>query len=262
MNETTSPLDPVTAPELSRMSSVAHAYFTRPGGVSKGLYEGLNTGVGSKDKQEHVTENRALAARHLSADPANLVTVYQVHSADAVIVDEPIAGERPKADAMATAKPGLMLGVQTADCGPVLFADETAGVIGAAHAGWKGATGGVLEAALDAMEQLGAKRPDITAVLGPTISAENYEVGPEFIDRLLTIQPDNDRWISASIKPGHGMFDLPGYIVDRLNQQGVTARWTGQCTYADDTNFFSYRRTTHRAEPDYGRQLSAIYLKP
>jgi len=261
MTKTERPLSPVLASELARFDTISHAYFTRPGGVSKGLYEGLNTGIGSSDNPEHVRINRSLAAGHLGTTEEKLTTVYQIHSADAVIVEASFEGERPKADALVTKTPGLIIGVQTADCGPVLFADPTAGIIGAAHAGWKGATGGILESTLDAMERLGANRANITAILGPTISAANYEVGPEFIDRLMAIDKTNERWIRPSPNARHGMFDLPGYIVDRLQQQGVAASWTGQCTYGDEGNFFSYRRTTHRSEPDYGRQLSAICLK-
>jgi YfiH family protein len=225
------------------------------------LYEGLNTGLGSDDDVDHVRTNRALATRHLGVDHDRLVTVYQVHSPDAIIVDAPLSGDRPKADGLVTKTPGLVIGVQTADCGPVLFADEKAGVIGAAHAGWKGATGGVLESTLDAMEKLGASRTSIIAILGPTISAGNYEVGPEFIDRLRSLDEANQRWFGPSKNDGHAMFDLPGYIVDRLEKQGVASGWTGQCTYADEAGFYSYRRTTHRKETDYGRQLSALCLK-
>lgn len=254
-------LAPVFSEELSRLPAVSHAFFTRPGGVSQGIYEGLNVGIGSNDDPSRVMTNRKMATEYLGAEADNLVTLYQVHSPDVLIIDEPLKGERPKADGLATNKPGLVLGVLTADCGPVLFADHEAGVIGACHAGWKGATGGVLEATLEAMNRLGAKNSNITAILGPTISSDNYEVGPEFIDRLIALSADNAQWIGPSENTDHGMFDLPGYIVDRLSQSGVTAAWTGQCTYADEMNFFSYRRTTHRGEPDYGRQLSAICIR-
>ena len=262
MTGTKSPnLTPVFSQDLTALSGLNHAYFTRPGGVSEGIYAGLNVGVGSNDDQARVKTNRKMACEFLGMQADNLITLYQIHSPDVLIVDRPIKGERPGADGLATRTPGLMLGVLTADCGPVLFADENAGVIGACHAGWKGATGGVLESTIEAMEKLGAKRHAITAVLGPTISQENYEVGPEFIDRLVAMDTANTAWLSPSRNADHGMFDLPGYVVNRLQKASVTATWTGQCTYEDEENFFSYRRTTHRREPDYGRQLSAICLK-
>ncbi len=253
-------LTPVFSGELSEFPTVRHAFFTRPGGISKGIYEGLNVGIGSNDDPLKVMTNRKMAAEFLGAEAENLVTLYQVHSPEVLIVEKPLNGERPKADGLVTNKPGLVLGVLTADCGPVLFADQEAGVIGACHAGWKGATGGVLESTLETMNRLGAKNSNITAILGPTISPDNYEVGPEFIDRLITLATNNAQWIGPSENAGHGMFDLPGYIVDRLKKSGVSSAWTGQCTYADELNFFSYRRTTHRGEPDYGRQLSAICI--
>ncbi len=254
-------LRPVTSQALSAADNIRHAFFTRPGGVSRGIYAGLNVGVGSDDDPAAVRTNRALTAEYLQCSPEHLVTLFQVHSPDVIVVSEPVNGDRPKADGLVTDRPDLMIGVLTADCGPVLFADSKSGVVGAAHAGWKGATSGVLESTLDKMESLGARRENITAILGPTISATNYEVGPEFVERLVSLDRQNDRWLSPSQNAGHAMFDLPGYIVSRLARQGVIAQWTGQCTYGDEANFFSYRRTTHRGEPDYGRQLSAICLK-
>ncbi|MCB1384647.1 MAG: peptidoglycan editing factor PgeF [Nitratireductor sp.] len=251
--------NPVIAPQLA-LSGIGHGFFTREGGVSTGLYRGLNTGIGSNDDPRHVMENRARVARYFGLPPQGLATLYQIHSPDAVILAGPIAGERPKADGMATATPGIVLGVQTADCGPVLFADADAGVVGACHAGWKGATGGVMESTVEAMEQLGATRAGIRAVLGPTISGRSYEVGPEFSERLIALDPGNTRWLAPSQNPGHAMFDLPGYIVNRLRSAGIEAASTGQCTYEDEARFFSYRRTTHRKEADYGRQISAICL--
>lgn len=253
--------DPVTHERLAAAGgAIRHGFFTRRGGVSNGIYGDLNTGSGSKDDPANVAENRARAARALGADPTSLVTVYQVHSPDVAAVTAPFAGERPKADAMVTATPGLALGVLTADCGPVLFADAKAGVVGAAHAGWRGAVSGVLENTISAMEQLGARREDIVAVLGPTISRANYEVGGEFRDTFLNQDRGNDRYFSASATIGHIMFDLPAYILDRLAGAGVRAAATGHCTYADEARFFSFRRTTHRGEPDYGRQISAIMI--
>ena len=252
-------LNPVTAPALAG-NNIRHGFFTREGGVSEGIYRGLNTGIGSSDEREKVLENRSLVASRLQVPAQNLATLYQIHSNSVLEIDRPPSGERPKSDALVTATPGIAIAVLTADCGPVLFADAENGVIGAAHAGWKGATGGILENTVVAMEALGAKRENIRAVLGPTISQANYEVGPEFVDRLAALDPANDRWLAPSGNEGRAMFDLPGYIVSRLQGFGIAAEWTGECTYADEDRFFSYRRTTHRKEPDYGRQISAICL--
>lgn len=255
--------DPLRSPELERFASngIRHGFFTRAGGVSEGIYRGLNAGVGSNDAPEKVAENRARIANWMGVAPTHLVTLYQVHSADALVVREPFSGDRPKADAMVTDTPGIALGVLTADCGPVLFADPQAQVIGAAHAGWKGAFTGVLEATIEAMEKLAAKRENITAVLGPSISAANYEVGPEFVARFVDADPANAVWFKPSAKDGHSMFDLNGYTVDRLSKAGVIASMLSRCTYAEEELFFSYRRTTHLGEPDYGRQISAIALE-
>lgn len=241
---------------------VAHGFFTRAGGVSEGLYRGLNVGLGSNDSREAVLENRARVAAWLGARDGSLATVHQTHSTDVALVEEPWANEsRPAADALVTDRPGIALGVLTADCGPVLFADAEAGVIGAAHAGWKGATGGIVENTVAAMERLGAKRERIAATLGPTITRRAYEVGPEFVERLTALDKENARFLSPSVRAGHAMFDLPGYILARLETAGVAARFTGHCTYGEEERFFSFRRTTHRGEPDYGRQISAIILR-
>ncbi len=255
-------LQPVTCERLNASSpAIRHGFFTRRGGVSQGIFASLNTGIGSGDDRAAVDENRTRVLANLGASAPLFAAPRQVHSAIAVVADRPWSpDERPKADAVVTATPGVPLGVLTADCGPVLFADPAARVIGAAHAGWKGATGGILENTVAAMESLGARRENIIATLGPTISAGNYEVGPEFVDRLHTLDSANARFFSASVNAGHAMFDLPGYIVERLRACGVPAGWTGQCTYAQEAEFFSYRRTTHRAEPDYGRQISTIML--
>ena len=255
-----SELSPVTSPALEH-PGVRHGFFTRPGGVSQGIYEGLNVGLGSSDDPEAVMENRAIAADWLGTAAQNLLTVYQVHSCDVVIATGPFGDERPQVDAIVTSTPGLAIGILTADCGPVLFLDPQARVAGAAHAGWKGATGGILEATVSAMEELGANRTNIQAVLGPMISQENYEVGPEFVERLTLLDPQNGKWLAPSANEGHAMFDLPGYILNRLGEAGVSACWTGQCTYEEEGLFYSYRLKTHRAEPDYGRQLSAICLE-
>lgn len=251
--------DPLRSEMLG--SGIAHGFFTRMGGVSGGLYHGLNVGLGSADDPECVAENRRRAAVTLGVEPVRLACPHQVHSPDIVTVDAPFPGKRPEADGIVTATPGLAIGVLTADCGPVLFADAEARVVGAAHAGWKGALTGVLENTIAAMEGLGASRECITAVLGPTISQESYEVGPEFVDRLTKAEPADERWFVPSQRPGHAMFDLAGYIVDRLTAAGVTASSLGHCTYVDEERFFSYRRATHRGETDYGRQISAIALE-
>lgn len=242
---------------------IRHGFFTRRDGHSTGLYHSRNCGLGSGDDRDIVLQNRASVARSLGVDDNRLATPYQIHSAVVHVADDMIDDNaRPEADAVVTSKPNLAIGVVTADCGPVLFADPEARVIGAAHAGWKGATSGILEATLDTMIAEGATRTRITAVLGPTITQANYEVGPEFVTRLLDQSIGNDAFFIPSTKPDHALFDLPGYIVARLNSCGIaSASFTGQCTYADEADFFSYRRTTHRSEPDYGRQISAIALQ-
>jgi YfiH family protein len=250
-------------PVLASQRNIRHAFFTRQGGVSEGVYASLNGGVGSSDDPLSVQENRRRMAETLEVAPEALISVYQVHSPDAVIVEGPWQGERPKADAMVTSVPGLALGVTTADCGPVLFADAQARVIGAAHAGWRGAMTGVLESTVIAMERLGAKREKIVAVLGPTISQKAYEVGPDFIERFTTEAPGHVRFLKEAMRPDHAMFDLPGFIGARLEASGIGAFTDlGLCTYSDEERLFSYRRTTHRKEPDYGRLISAIALTP
>jgi len=251
---------PILSEQLKEIPGIAHGFFTRAGGVSSGIYHGLNTGIGSHDDAEKVTENRNRIADYLNVPHTHLVTPYQVHSPDAIIIDGPWQDERPQADAVVTKTPGVAAAILTADCGPVLFADKNAGIVGAAHAGWKGATGGILEATIEAMEQLGAQRKNVIAILGPTISKASYEVGPEFTERLLAMSPENQQWLIPSRTPDHAMFELTGYIVNRLTNLGVEADWTGHCTYVDEDKFYSYRRKTHRNEPDYGRQLSAICL--
>lgn len=253
----------IQAPALSSRLDIRHAFFTREGGVSKGIYASLNGGVGSSDDPEKVRENRRRMAEAISVAPDALISVYQVHSPDAVVVEGPWATERPKADAMVTSVPGLALGITTADCGPVLFADAQARVIGAAHAGWRGAVTGVLESTIATMERLGAKRENIIAVLGPTISQKAYEVGPDFIERFSKEAPGHERFLKEAERHGHAMFDLPGFIGARLGAAGIGAFTDlGLCTYSDEERFFSYRRTTHRQEPDYGRLISAIALTP
>ncbi len=252
----------ITSPTLSALSGIRHAFFTRAGGVSSGIYASLNGGVGSQDDAAHVAENRARMARILGVSPENLVGVYQIHSPDVVVAENPWdASARPKADAIVTRVAGLAIGVGTADCGPVLFADGTARVIGAAHAGWRGAFGGVIEATLEAMEKLGASRSNIVAALGPMIRQPNYEVGGEFFRAFIEAGRDNDRFFKNAARPDHHMFDLPGYIAARLSQAGVREiEDCGLCTYADPGRFYSYRRSQHRSEPDYGRHVNAIVL--
>ncbi|MEM7067547.1 MAG: peptidoglycan editing factor PgeF [Pseudomonadota bacterium] len=252
---------PITSPSLEH-DEIYHGFHTRDGGVSEGIYKGLNVGLGSQDEHTNVLENRGRVARHAGVEPGQLVTLYQVHSPNIIAVNAPFEEDkRPQADGLVTNTPGIAIGVLTADCGPVLFSDPESKVVGAAHAGWRGATGGVLENTIGEMENLGAKRQNITAALGPSISRYNYEVGPEFVDRLIDMETTNKKYLRASQNPDHAMFDLPSYIVARLARAGVAASWTGQCTYADDEKFFSYRRTTHNNEPDYGRQISVISIK-
>ncbi len=240
--------------------TIQHGYFTRQGGVSDGIYRGLNVGLGSNDERGKVEENRRRVAGWFALPVERLATVHQVHSPDVVAVDAAYNGTRPAADALVTATPGVALGVLAADCGPILFADAESRVIGAAHAGWKGALTGVLENTIDAMVKLGATREKIVACLGPSISRESYEVGPEFVERFVAQNPDYIGYFTPSTKPGHMMFDLPALTLDRLRAAGVRAESLGLCTYPDSERFFSYRRTTHRQEPDYGRQISAIAI--
>ncbi len=242
---------------------LAHGFFTRSGGVSTGLYASLNGGVGSHDDPTAVAENRARMAAALAVRPDRLVIPYQVHSAEALVVEAPFAGgDRPRVDGLATRVPGLALGVTGADCGIVLLADPGAGVIGAVHAGWKGAFAGVLEATVAAMAGLGAMRGHIVAVLGPTIAQPSYEVGQDFVDRFVASEKRFARFFRPAAREAHALFDLPGFIGLRLADAGV-GRFTdlGLDTYADETRFFSYRRATHRGEPDYGRLVAAIALR-
>jgi polyphenol oxidase len=239
--------------------SPRHGFFTRKGGASSGIFAGLNCGTGSSDLAEIVAINRARVAGAMGVAVDHLLSANQVHSPDAVTLTAPLA-EKPRADAMVTATPGLALAILTADCQPVLFADAKAGVIGAAHAGWKGAKDGVLEATLDAMERLGARRVDIAAVIGPCISQAAYEVGPEFFEAFTDDDPETRRFF-ANGKGDRLLFDLPAFGLWRLRAAGVGhAEWTRHCTYGDPARFYSYRRTTHAKEADYGRLISVIRL--
>jgi polyphenol oxidase len=250
----------ITSRALTR-TGLVHAFFTRDGGVSPGVYATLNGGIGSNDDPAHVHENRRRMADHLRvADP--ILIPFQIHSADALVIDRPFAiDERPRCDGLVTTTRGLALGVTGADCGMILFADEEAEVIGAAHAGWRGALGGILEATLAAMESRGATRETITAVLGPTIGWRSYEVGAEFKTRFMAEDAGFARFFDEAARPGHFMFDLPGFIGLRLTRAGVGHfEDLALDTYADPQRFFSYRRKTHQSEPDYGRLVSAIAL--
>ena len=250
------------AESLSALAGVRHGFFTRAGGVSEGLYASLNAGIGSHDAPENVAENRARMAAALGVAPAQFVSCYQIHSPTVIVAERPWTRENsPRADALVTRMPGLAIGVTTADCGPVLFADGEAGVIGAAHAGWKGALTGVLEATIDAMEKLGAARARIAAAIGPLIRQPNYEVGAEFVDRFMAAGAANEKFFKPASRAQHAMFDLPGFIKSRLEGAEIqSVEDLGLCTYADPARFFSYRRTTHRGEPDYGRHVNAIAL--
>jgi polyphenol oxidase len=251
---------PLTHESLA-LPGIRHGFFTREGGVSTGIYASLNCGVGSRDERARVMENRARVAAALGVAADRLATPYQVHGTDVAIVETAWApGRGPKADAVVTDRPGVALGIGTADCGPIFFADPEARVIGAAHAGWRGALAGVAEAAIAAMETLGARRRRIVAVLGPSISQANYEVGPEMVAQFTAADTANARFFAPSPRDGHALFDLPGYTVARLEAAGVTAANMDFCTYAEPARFFSYRRATHLGEPDYGRQISAIVL--
>lgn len=250
------------AAALAKLPNIRHAFFTREGGVSEGVYASLNGGVGSNDAIDKVAENRARMARALGVEPDRLLTAYQIHSPDVVVAEEPWSREnRPKADAIVSNTPGLAVGISTADCGPLLFADSDAGVVGAAHAGWRGALTGVIEATIAAMENLGADRKRLVVALGPTIRQRNYEVGGEFVDRFLAADPGNKRFFTASNQTGHAMFDLTGYIAARVARAGVRSfEDLDLCTFADPQRFYSYRRMTKLGEPDYGRHVNAIAI--
>ncbi len=258
----TSMLQPGQAAVLSALPGIAHGFFTRDGGVSTGIYGSLNCGLGSRDQRTLVMENRSRVARHLGTTGDKVLTAYQIHSATTIVATEPWTFETmPRADAIVTRTPGLAVGALAADCTPVLFADPGARVVAAAHAGWKGALGGILAATVATMESLGAKRTRIVAAVGPTISRRNYEVGPEFLDVFLAEDHTHRRYFSEPQPGGRPYFDLPGFVEGRLARLGLAhIEMANQCTYADESKFFSFRRTTHRQDADYGRQISAILL--
>lgn len=249
-------LEILTADSLSPLQ---HGFFTRRGGASSGVFAGLNCGHGSSDQTEIVSINRQRVSEALAVAPDYLIGVHQVHSAEAATVDRP-QRDTTRADALVTSTPGIAISVLTADCQPVLFADKDAGVIAAAHAGWRGALDGILEATLDAMIQQGALRSNITAVIGPSISQSAYEVGPEFFDTFMSEDQHYARFFSGG--EGDRMhFDLPGFGLHRLREAGVgQAEWTRHCTYSDPDRFYSYRRSVHSKEADYGRLIAAIRL--
>jgi hypothetical protein len=247
---------------LKDIPGLRHGFFTRRGGHSQGAFSSLNCGFGSGDDRDTVARNRAVVADALNVAPDRLLTVYQEHSSNVVTVTAPWPpSSPPRADAMVTVEPGIALGVLTADCAPVIFAEETGRVAGVAHAGWKGALSGIVESTVAAMEALGAERDSLTAVIGPTISAAAYEVGPEFHDRFTAAEPRNASFFVPSRRSGHWMFDLGGYIAQRIRAFGVgQVLDLGLCTYSDEDSFFSYRRATHRREQHYGRLISAIAI--
>jgi polyphenol oxidase len=244
------------------LTGIRHAFFTRAGGVSAGYYDSLNGGIGSRDDAANVAQNRARMAAALGVGVGRFLTAYQVHSPTVVVAETPWTNAaRPHADAIVTRLRALAIGVTTADCGPVLLADPQACVIGAAHAGWRGALTGVIEATVAAMERLGAARGQIRAAIGPMIRHANYEVGPDLIARFTAEDRASNRFFSAAARDGHARFDLGGYVAARLERAGVgQIEDLGLCTYADPDRFFSYRRATHRAEADYGRHVNAIAL--
>ena len=253
-------LQPLTHPLLDR-AGIRHGFFTRQGGVSTGLYDSLNTGVGSNDDPAAVAENRRRVAAHLGGGPDDIAACYQIHSAVARVAEAGWKGERPEGDATVTAAPGVICAVLTADCAPVLLADAEAGVVGAAHAGWKGALGGIVHSTVAAMEALGARPERISAVVGPCISQQSYEVGGDFQERFEHHDAGSGRFFAPGAAADRRLFDLPGYVLWRLEQAGVgEAAWTGEDTRMDAARFFSNRRAFLNGEPDFGRQMSAISL--
>jgi hypothetical protein len=252
----------LTSPLLDGVSGVRHGFFTRRGGVSRDVYEGLNVGVGSRDDPDAVAQNRRLAAQAFGDPAPTLVTVYQVHSARVVTADGAWPGEQPQADGLLTTRPGLMLGALAADCAPILIADGAASVACAVHAGWRGALAGVAEAAIEAMIGAGARRERLVAAIGPCIGPASYEVGLDFLEAFVAACSDNLRFFRSGAAPEKRLFDLPGFVLSRLATAGVAhAEWIGRDTCAEPEDFFSNRRALHRGEADYGRLLSAIMLE-
>jgi YfiH family protein len=252
----------ITLKALDGEPAVRHAFFTREGGVSNGLFAALNCGFGSGDNVENVARNRALAAARLDLPPERLVSCHQVHGTTVITVERPWPREdNPRADGMVTRVPGIALGILAADCAPVLFADPEAGIVGAAHGGWRGALAGVMEATVAAMVELGARTDRVRAGIGPCIAQPSYEVGPEFEAAFAAVDPENRAFFMPATRLGHFLFDLPGYIAHRLGRLGLAAiECSGRDTAAEEDRFFSYRRACLRGEKDYGRGLAAIAL--
>jgi len=251
------------SPLLSAIPGLRHAFFSRDGGVSGGIYAGLNGGLGSNDDPADVAENRRRMAEQMGVPPSHFLGVHQIHSSDAVVATGPWgSASRPRGDAIVTRAEGLAISVTAADCGPILFVDPNTRVVGAAHAGWKGALTGIVESTVAAMEKLGAERAGIVAAIGPLIRQHSYEVGNEFVERFLDVDAENALFFIPSTRAGHAMFDLAGFIRGRLEKAGVLMiDDIGVDTYSDE-RYFSYRRSVHRNEPDYGRHVHAIVLEP
>ncbi len=251
----------ITSERLGALPGVRHGFFTRCGGVSTGIYASLNVGLGSSDNREAVVENRRRAAAHFGAPAEALSIAYQTHSTTVATIDTALAGQRRDADGVATASPGVVCGALAADCAPVLMADAQAGVVAAVHAGWRGALGGVVASAVSAMAGLGAAPERIVAAIGPCIGPQSYEVGLEFMDRFVDTSPGAQRYFTNGASPAKRLFDLPGFVLQRLQEAGVTkAEWVGRDTVAEPELFFSNRRAFHEGEADYGRLLSAIMI--
>ena len=255
-------LEPIEARCLAELPGIRHGFFTRAGGISQGIYAGLNCGPGSGDDPSQVATNRGRVAEHLGTAHAHIVTLYQVHGTTALHVDRPVpTRDRPKADAVVTRTRGLAVGVLTADCAPVLFADANAGVVAAAHAGWRGAAAGILEAAIAEMERQGAERRHICAAIGPAINQVSYEVGPEFEAEFLQGCLDNARFFARAHSAARPHFDLPAFVENRLLAAGLgRVERRSPCTYENESLFYSFRRSQHLGEADYGRQISAIVV--
>ncbi|WP_208436040.1 peptidoglycan editing factor PgeF [Bartonella phoceensis] len=254
---------PILAQDLSALHihGIKHGFFTRQSGIAKSLYQSLNVGQSLKDQPEHITQNHILIADYFGVEVQNLVTVNQIHSCEVVVVHQAFIDEPPKADALVTSTPGLVIGILTADCGPVLFADPQTGIIAAAHAGWRGSLKGIVEKTISVMEEQGAKRQSITAVLGPCIGPCHYEVTDEFYHQFIDCHSKFRKYFLKTDKANHFRFNLWAFIMNQLKEEGVHASCLELCTYQNEQRFFSYRRAIHRNEPDYGRQISAIVLK-
>jgi len=257
-----SSIAPLSSPLLAAVPGIKHGFFTRNGGASSGIYTSLNVGRGSKDGAAEVAENRRRAAAWFGAEPSALLIAHQIHSATVLLANHPWGDARPEGDGVATAKAGLVCGALAADCAPVLLADPKARVVAAAHAGWRGALGGVVQSAVEAMTQQGAAPERIIAAVGPCIGPLSYEVGEEFLAAFREKDPDYEAYFRSAAKPGKHLFDLPGFVLSRLTASGVlSCEWIGCDTYSDEAHFFSHRRAFHRGEGDYGRLLSAIALE-